>query len=79
MPKNFQPTCRYGHGDLEQEKLGPSQFWGVMGALVREIPPKTLLGQTTETVSSGALYTVNLYRCRVCGYVELFDDELDHG
>ncbi|QNB08372.1 hypothetical protein G5S34_17515 [Herbaspirillum frisingense] len=79
MQKDFQPLCRYGHGALIKDQLGPSQFWGLMGAIVRETPPKTLLGQTTETVSSGVLFTVNLYRCKVCGYIELFDDSFDHG
>lgn len=65
-PLLIQPTCRYGHGNLDRvsdERLG-SSFMVVTLAPIEVAPGR------------GALptgYAANLWRCPVCTYIELHE------
>lgn len=55
-------TCRYGHGPLE---LDPSLF-GLSG-----IEPSP--ADDSAVIINNTFYTVRVWRCPVCGTVELVD------
>ncbi|WP_155705995.1 hypothetical protein [Burkholderia cepacia] len=75
------PTCRYGHGDLAEVTRTPDEhYWGFIGARLIPFRVGTPVGTSLmETEASGRIYTVALYRCPVCGYLEVFDDEGTNG
>lgn len=86
------PTCRYGHGELLREHVlspeddGSDQkySWGLMGIVERlHWSPESIPGdRNTAQVSrghSGHVYTLRLYKCSTCGYIELFDEEVMNG
>lgn len=70
MPKvEIVPNCRYGHGDLEHVEGD----WGLQGYhLIR--PKPTVI---VNTGPSETAFTVMVYRCPTCGYVELKDVDGD--
>jgi hypothetical protein len=74
------PTCKYGHGNLERIKTGPTSFWGLVGAAQRpaRVDEMRAGDPLASLQASGAVYTVIVYRCLHCGYMELFDDII-HG
>ena len=61
--KPVTPTCRYNHGNLIREENG---WW--LGSSLRP-------SESTKLVQLDTVFVLSLYRCPVCGYVELFDDE----
>lgn len=70
-------SCRYGHGELIQIE----GIWSLscMEKEEREnpaFPDKKSISHTPN----GVIYTMHVYRCPVCGYLELFDDlaEYEH-
>lgn len=73
---NLQPTCRYGHGDLEEIVPGDNRFWGLMGASLQQASMGNFsMGQPLATLeTNGSIYTIRPFRCPKCGYLELFDD-----
>ena len=58
------PKCRYNHGDLMRVTQG-GRFpeWSLFG------------GRTIYPV--GTSFSVALYVCRTCGYIELFDTDVE--
>jgi hypothetical protein len=71
----FERTCRYGHGPLT---VNPDEW--VMRSLrpkpvVEHTPGGSLIMTRSETVG----YALRLAVCQVCGYVELFDQEVLDG
>src|SRR5260364_234136 len=79
--RNVTPTCRYGHGDLSKvERTPESHFWGLIGANTRHFRTGTPVGQPlSQTELSGRIYTLQLFRCSICGYLEFFDDNIVNG
>ena len=81
MSMKFTPTCRYGHGDLEVIPRAPeNHYWGLMGA--HHLPLRVGMSVNkplSATEASGRIYTVAIYRCSTCGYMELFDDGVRNG
>lgn len=74
------PECRYGHGQLEEmERIPAHHAWGYMGVFLTETAAGHPQGNPAITTSvSGGVFTVRLYRCSTCGYIEAFDDVVDH-
>lgn len=69
------PTCRYGHGELQENPA----LWSLTGVTLSPI------GQPAEgqppvmvVMENGRAYSTKLFRCPVCGYIELFDDFTSH-
>lgn len=77
------PTCRYGHGELQESPRSPDNHcWGLIGAtLTNQVVGATHFGTSIARVTeaSGRVFTITLYRCPVCGYLEMFDDEALRG
>lgn len=65
----IQPTCRYGHGNLEKH-LSPIDGVGYL------LPGFRFTSTQTNDVAlmGKAGFSVMLYECKTCGYIELFDD-----
>lgn len=66
---NITPMCRYGHGPLEEQTQDDEVRWS--------LPSITQSVSDTGQVAVGAgpfAYSVRMYRCATCGYLELFDD-----
>lgn len=78
------PTCKYGHGHLTAEIVQPATektrvSWGLLGAVeswADDDPGRTGPPQVSY---SGHIFTLKLFRCPVCGYLELFDYEEKSG
>lgn len=72
MPKKITPICRYGHGELmiDADDSEP-RLWALLGV------KKMGAGSSGHTamMPTGSSYSFVMYQCRVCGYIELFDDE----
>lgn len=65
------PMCRYGHGPLE---LAPSPH-GDERLSAWALESFSLMGAHEDDVGE-PLWTLALYRCNACGYLELFDKEV---
>lgn len=69
MPyEQVEPTCRYNHGKLvlEDSPSDPSTSgWGLRSFAFFDLPPD----------ENDSVWTVKVYKCPVCGYVELFDKD----
>lgn len=64
--EQFIPTCRYGHGPLTDEHAGTSPApaaWGIMG----------MQSINNQLMMDHSVWTLKIYRCKTCGYLELFD------
>lgn len=60
IPKPIIPTCRYGHGPLFKFNSGKTvDSWGLIA----------------QDGPIGLGFFVDLYICKDCGYVELFDND----
>lgn len=76
----IKPTCRYQHGGL---KLIPGD-WSLLGSEKRPFTETELeifksvpsLGKTYSTPNN-LNFAVQIFKCPVCGYVELHDPEDD--
>lgn len=68
---NITPTCRYDHGPLEESQGDPELRYAVRSVFKTHEPSGQLVIEEAPYV-----FTARLFRCPVCGYVELFDDEL---
>lgn len=64
-----EPMCKYGHGALRLADA-PSRNVQTSWALVEY---RIGDGSASET---GACWTVKLYLCQTCGYIEFFDGDL---
>ncbi|AOZ06729.1 hypothetical protein BKK80_13570 [Cupriavidus malaysiensis] len=75
------PTCRYEHGELQEIPREPeTHYFGLMGATLVPFRAGTPVGEPlSRTTVSGRIYTVSIFRCPVCGYLEMFDDEVGNG
>lgn len=69
------PTCRYGHGNLGRIVLA-STLHEPRGMYIPTFQDS--FGKGT-ILSDGNGYTVIMYRCPTCGYIELFDDGVVNG
>lgn len=64
------PNCRYGHGDLVRLKLRNEDG----------LPRGTIISTYLELENMGTAmmdgkgYSITLFRCPTCGYLEIFDD-----
>lgn len=65
------PKCKYEHGSLERPPEDSGVAWAIR-AIYKETA--TNGGQIIE--ESPFAYTMHLYRCKQCGYIEFFDDEI---
>ena len=77
-------TCRYGHGDLERlNDQTPAHQWALMGVKLAAPPEGTDLlpvkGRNVAIDLSRRVFTVTIWRCQECGYLELFDEDLRDG
>lgn len=74
MSEKVVKTCRYGHGNLGKIVLEK----------INDTPRGLVLPTFFQSMGAGPLmlddrgFTFNLYQCSTCGYLELFDDEIDH-
>lgn len=68
-PTPITPECRYGHGQLTEVTGDPELRYAVRSVF------KTQEGDQKIITESPYAFTARLYRCRFCGYLELFDDE----
>jgi len=75
MSNTVTPTCRYGHGELTKNP----DSWSLGGI---EVLARSTGGDAENPISAvaqnGRVFTLNFYRCAVCGYIELFDDVADN-
>ena len=62
----MQPTCRYGHGSLVEQSNSRGTGWAVMG--IDSLSEKGNIGLVK------GMFTVRLWKCLECGYLEMFDD-----
>jgi hypothetical protein len=69
------PMCRYGHGPLGRIRLLNHEEHprGMVLPTYLEIPG---MG---PALMDGNGFSVTLFRCSTCGYLELFDDEVANG
>lgn len=66
------PTCRYGHGPLlPHSPDAPADGYHLSSHRLF----KDLLGTTVGSMKTAPTFTVKLFRCATCGYLEMFDDE----
>ena len=65
----FRPECKYGHGELYLD----NKTWALSGVEVTNNPNNTF-----TTAWNGHAYTLKIYRCNTCGYLELFDDVVEN-
>lgn len=70
-PLPITPECRYGHGLLKEVK-GDEGLRYVIRSVYKDQPAP---GEQVIT-ESPVVFTALLFRCPVCGYLEVFDDEL---
>lgn len=69
------PTCRYGHGDLKRNE----RVWSLPGIdLVKMASDEDAKQPVYSVTQNGHGFSVCIYRCFVCGYIELFDDVTDN-
>ena len=73
----IEPDCRYGHGKLEASP----ELWSLAGITATPMTCNSDCNDALDDVSmNGRAFTVLLYRCTTCGYIELFDDaEVNNG
>lgn len=61
------PMCRYEHGRMERQE----GLWGL--DQIRMAPADAPAAKTS--LATGISFVASMYRCSVCGYLELIDDE----
>lgn len=67
------PECRYGHGALQRIELQKINNKTRLLALATFAQTGPLLGM------DGGGFTVQMFRCPQCGYLELFDWQAQNG
>jgi hypothetical protein len=79
------PICKYGHGALEQQTAFGSTSWVIpaidmtgFGDEGQEVLSAEELAKMSQPAFTGA-FTLGIYRCNVCGYLEFFDIEVPDG
>ncbi len=79
---HIAPTCKYGHGPLARVIDSPGNHrFALMGVTLPK-PPEGFIQfseASTPAQPSGRVYSIAVFRCTTCGYLELFDDEALHG
>lgn len=65
------PICKYGHGPMDEPPRDPEVIWAIR-AVFKEAGANgnQIIGETSYA------YTMHLFRCKECGYIEFFDDEI---
>lgn len=68
--------CKYGHGSLVEQ----DGTWSLpmVTKEPRDIPQEDRTVMVASMYSE-MVYTVKIWQCPVCGYIELFDDEAHNG
>ncbi|WP_186159249.1 hypothetical protein [Burkholderia gladioli] len=80
-----EPTCKYGHGSLDPQDAFPPTTWIIPaidmdrfdGKGESPLPPEEFAKLAQPAFPSA--FTLNIYRCKVCGYLEFFDVEVPDG
>lgn len=69
-----KPNCRYGHGDLEKHI-------STVGGVGYLLPGFRVTSSQSNDIAllGNAGFSVTLYECKTCGYIELFDDLYEDG
>ena len=67
MPGRIVPACRYDHGPLQREE----RFWAMQQMQRLEQPSPA----DRNFMPTAVQFVFSLFRCRQCGYMEMFDDE----
>lgn len=62
-PEKQVKTCRYGHGDLRHE----GNNYALLGMA---------LTKAGDLVNDGRAFTLQVWACPVCRYVELSDEDM---
>ncbi len=75
---NFTPTCRYGHGNLEAQTGVEGYTWVIPAIDMELFMDGDSWAQGWQAALPG-VYTIRLFRCPTCGYVEMFDAEVPNG
>lgn len=69
------PTCRYGHGELVRADP-PDEHVFVLSSMKRTRLPDGNGGSVDIMFRpSEPFYTLAVFQCQTCGYVELFDED----
>lgn len=74
MRTSITPNCRYGHGDLGEVQAGTaSARWAIQEHQVSKVGGDA---ESTKLLTPGmSLFSLRIFKCPVCGYLEFFDDE----
>ena len=74
------PTCKYGHGPLARLVDDPADHrFALVGVTLPKPEGFLQFAEQAPTHASGRVYSLAVFRCMTCGYLELFDDEKPHG
>lgn len=65
------PACRYGHGPLRPAHGGQERRY-----VLRSVFKSKNAEGDDEITETPYVFTLHLFRCDTCGYLEMFDDEL---
>jgi hypothetical protein len=69
---SVERTCRYpGHGPLVLQ----SGEWSMEGVRTMRERPLDPTSQVTGIYGNNTVYTMRIWRCEKCGYVELVDSD----
>ena len=70
------PTCKYGHGELKKE----DGLWGLGGFDRYQLSVNSTVDTPiNEVIRNERAFTLCVYRCSKCGYLEFFDDVIENG
>ena len=68
----INPICRYGHGELSVQ---PGK-WALTGIEFETFDTSSTVNEPLSTIAlNGNAFTLSIYRCPTCGYLEFFDDD----
>ena len=70
-PSPISPTCRYGHGLLRAVHGNHERRY-----VLRSVTKSENAEGENEIAETPYVFTLHLFRCDTCGYLEMFDDEL---
>lgn len=71
--KKFARECKYGHGAMQSVSPGENSSWALVLVNVNK-EDEIASVDDGGFIRSDTVYTLNLFRCGSCGYMEIFDD-----
>jgi hypothetical protein len=73
-----KPTCRYEHGLLLHVPTADDAAWGLVGVQVQRATAGMMrAGDPLQAVfPNDRIFTVRVFRCATCGYIEMFDEDV---